>query len=65
QEAKATIAAFVKQYNEVRLHSAISYIAPADRLAGHQDHIWSERDRKIEQAREVRAQRRQRARQTA
>lgn len=65
QEAKATIAAFVKHYNEVRLHSAISYIAPADRLAGHQDHIWSERDRKIEQAREVRAQRRQRARQAA
>ena len=38
-------------YNEVRLHSALGYITPADKLAGLEDVIFAERDRKLEEAR--------------
>ena len=38
---------FVAHYNEVRLHSAIGYVTPADRLAGRETAIWSERKRKL------------------
>ncbi len=45
--------------NRVRLHSAIGYIAPHDWMAaGKQQQIWAERDRRIEAARVLRAQRR-------
>jgi hypothetical protein len=37
-------------YNETRLHSAIGYIAPADRVHGRQVAIWAERDRKLIEA---------------
>lgn len=58
EEAIRLVAAFVEHYNNVRLHSAIGYVAPADMLAGRQKEIWQERDRKIEAAREARRQRR-------
>jgi hypothetical protein len=45
----------------VRLNSAIGYITPRDMLAGHQQEIQAERDRKLEAAREQRKNRRQRA----
>jgi putative transposase len=38
-------------YNQVRLHSAIGYITPADCLAGLGPVIGKERDRKLEEAR--------------
>ena len=41
----------VALYNEVRLHSAIGYVTPADHLAGLTPEIHGERDRKLEQAR--------------
>lgn len=44
-----------------RLHSALGYITPADKLNGLEEVIFAERDRKLEQARE----RRRRARQAA
>ena len=44
-----------------RLNSAIGYIAPKDMLAGHQQEIHAERDRKLEAAREQRKNRRQQA----
>jgi hypothetical protein len=50
-------------YNQVRLHSAIGYVTPADKLFGLENVIHSERDRKLESAREERRQRRQAARQ--
>jgi transposase InsO family protein len=53
-EAKRLVAKFVKHYNEVRLHSAIGYVAPADKMAGREHEIWRERDRRIEQARALR-----------
>ena len=41
----------------VRLHSAIGYIAPLDFMDGKATQIWSERDRKLEQARKLRRER--------
>lgn len=65
EEARKLVGAFVEHYNNVRLHSAIGYVTPADKLAGREQTIWAERDRKLEAARESRAQRREQARQAA
>lgn len=59
EQARHVIARFVEHYNEVRLHSAVGYITPADMLAGREREIWAERDRKLEEARELRRCRRQ------
>jgi len=61
EEARRRIAAFVDHYNHQRLHSAIGYVAPADKLHGLEPMIFAERDAKLEAARE----RRRLARQTA
>ena len=58
EEARGVVQKFVEQYNRVRLHSAIGYIAPFDFIAGKAEEIWADRDRKLEQARELRRQRR-------
>ena len=58
EEARRLMERFVEYYNGVRLHSAIGYIAPLDFMAGKAPEIWSERDRKLEQAREARRERR-------
>jgi transposase InsO family protein len=60
-DARRIVGEYVDYYNNVRLHSAIGYIAPADKLAGREDEIWSERDRKLEAARAERKRRRQAA----
>lgn len=54
EEARRRIADFVEHYNHVRLHSALRYITPADRLNDLGKVIWDERDRKLEEARERR-----------
>jgi putative transposase len=59
EEARHLVESFVGHYNYVRLHSAIGYVTPADRLAGRQQAIFAERDRKLEVARERRRQSRQ------
>jgi transposase InsO family protein len=61
EEARELVGRFVAHYNQVRLHSAIGYVTPADKLAGREEEIWKERDRKLEAAREARRQRRQAA----
>jgi putative transposase len=54
-EARRKIAAYVDHYNAVRLHAAIGYVAPADKLAGREREIWASRDAKLAAARERRA----------
>jgi putative transposase len=58
-EARAVVADYVAYYNNVRLHSAIGYIAPKDKLAGRDKQIAADRDRKLAEARERRKQLRQ------
>ena len=52
---------YVEHYNDVRLNSAIGYITPKDMLAGRQEKIHAERDRKLEEARKQRQIHRQQA----
>jgi len=59
-KARRLVAAFVEHYNTKRLHSAIGYVAPADKLAGRETAIWAARDQQLETARERRRQRRER-----
>ena len=47
EDARRLVAEFVAHYNTVRLRSAIGYITPADKLAGREEAIWSERKRKL------------------
>jgi putative transposase len=57
-DARRAVERFVHHYNTVRLHSAIGYIAPADKLAGKEAAIFAKRDQKLAEARELRRQRR-------
>ena len=61
EDARRLIQRYVDYYNGVRLHSAIGYVTPADRLVGRQAEIHAARDRKLEQARQLRQLRRQQA----
>jgi putative transposase len=58
-EARRIVTEYVAYYNHGRLHSAIGYVTPYDRLLGHDDAIHAERDRKLAEARERRKQMRQ------
>ncbi len=60
-DARRLIGRYVEHYNAVRLHSAIGFVSPADMLAGRQQQIHQERDRKLEEARRQRQLRRQAA----
>jgi len=44
----------VAHYNQTRLHRAIGYVAPADKLTGRDRAIFAERERKLDGARERR-----------
>ena len=57
-DARRLVEGYVEHYNNVRLHSAIGYITPKDMLAGRQQEIHAERDRKLEEARKQRQIRR-------
>ena len=58
EDAQRIVGQWVDHYNRVRLHSAIGYIAPLDKLEGRAEQIFIERDRKLEEARRKRQQRR-------
>jgi putative transposase len=58
-EARRIVAEYVEHYNHVRLHSAIGYVTPHDRLLGNDAAIHAARDRKLAEARERRKQLRQ------
>ena len=53
------MAEYIEHYHTVRLHSAIGYIAPVDKLNGRENEIFKERDQKLEAAREQRRIKRQ------
>jgi transposase InsO family protein len=65
EDAQRIVAKYVEHYNTVRLHSALSYVTPKDKLEGRDQEIFAARDRKLEQARERRKAKRQQARQAA
>lgn len=58
EDARRVVGRFVDHYNAERLHSAIGYITPKDKLEGKEKDIFAERDRKLCEARELRKQRR-------
>ncbi len=58
-DTREVVEVFVDHYNNERLHSALGYIAPKDKLEGRDKEIFAERDRKLEAAREKRKLRRQ------
>jgi transposase InsO family protein len=58
EDARRLVSRYVGHYNTVRLHSAIGYIAPKDKLEGREAVIFAERDRKLDEARERRKARR-------
>ena len=51
EDARTTVAAYIHEYNHLRLHSGINYIAPYDMLHGNAERILKERDIKLEKAR--------------
>ena len=61
-DARRIVQTFVTEYNTVRLHSAIQYITPADKLAGRAETILATRDAKLAAARDARKARRQQQR---
>jgi len=60
-DARRLVSGYVDHYNNVRLNSATGYITPKDMLAGRQQEIHAERDRKLDAARKERQVRRQQA----
>lgn len=57
-QAKELVTDFVANYNDNRLHSAIGYITPKDKLLGKEKEILAAREEKLAAARADRAKRR-------
>jgi len=57
-DAQRIVTDFVDHYNNRRLHSAIGYITPIDKLEGRAEMIQIQRDAKLAAARETRKSRR-------
>jgi transposase InsO family protein len=58
-DARRLVTEFTTHYNTVRLHSAIGYVTPQDKLEGKDKDIFDARDRKLAEARQRRQQLRQ------
>jgi transposase InsO family protein len=58
-DARRIVSEYVAHYNNIRLHSAIGYVTPKDKLDGRDQEIFDKRDRKLAEARERRKQLRQ------
>jgi transposase InsO family protein len=54
EDARQVVSGFVGHYNNVRLHSAIGFVTPKDKLEGRAEAIGQARDQKLEAARERR-----------
>ncbi len=59
EDARRIVSKFVAEYNNERLHSAIGYVTPKDKLQGQAEAIQATRDAKLTAAREMRNPRRQ------
>jgi len=53
-DARQVVTAYISYYNDRRLHSAIGYLAPKDKLDGREKQIFAERKRKLREARKRR-----------
>jgi hypothetical protein len=58
-DAQRIVLDYVEHYNNVRLHSAIGYLTPKDKLEGRDKEVFEARDRKLAEARQRRAEVRQ------
>jgi len=58
-DARRIVSDYVPHYNHCRLHSAVGYVTPKDKLDGRDQAIHAERDRKLAEARQRRKQLRQ------
>lgn len=54
-EARQVVTQYVDGYNHHRLHAAIGYIAPVDKLRGREHVIFQQRKHKLDQARTLRS----------
>jgi putative transposase len=59
EDARRIVTDYVAHYNNVRLHSAVGYVTPKDKLEGKDQEIFAQRDRKLAEARERRKLERQ------
>lgn len=55
-DAKNVIGDYIEYYNNERLHSAIGYVAPHDKLNGREKVIWNHRDSRLKERRLERKQ---------
>ena len=62
KDAVRIVGRYIEHYNQVRLHSAIGYVASSDKLADREAEIFAARDRKLAEARERRKEQREAAR---
>jgi hypothetical protein len=60
-DARRIVGNYIEHYNTVRLHSAIGYVTPIVKLESRDQGIFKDRDKKLEEARERRKLKRQRA----
>ena len=54
RDVERIISSFVNYYNTLRLHSALGYISPLNKLLSFEKMIFKERDRKLSLARQKR-----------
>lgn len=54
EQAKRVVAEYIRYYNHERLHSAIGYITPIDKLNGKEKSIFDLREKRLEIARQKR-----------
>jgi len=54
EDARKQISGYLRYYNHKRLHSAIGYVTPFDKLIGRDKEIIAVRAQKLEKARELR-----------
>lgn len=58
EDARRVVSDYVHRYNTERLHSAIGYITPSNKLHGRAEQIFAQRDAKLATARQARRQNR-------